>query len=80
MGSVPDGVEEFHVNVPDARESVYYFVTSAALYNCPGCNNTVMYTELVQNYFGPIEEDIQPPAIGRISAVSYTHLTLPTTD
>ena len=69
MGSVPDGVEEFHVNVPDARESVYYFVTSAALYNCPGCNNTVMYTELVQNYFGPIEEDIEPPAIGRISDI-----------
>ena len=71
MGSVPDGVEQFDVQLPEDLSSLtaHYFVTSEALYNCPGCNGTMMYTELVQNWDGPIAEDTQAPSRGRFSDV-----------
>ena len=69
MGSVPDGIEQFDVSLPDevSMSNVYYYVTSEAMYNCPGCNGTMMYTELVQNYDGPISEDTKKPSPGRIT-------------
>ena len=68
MGSVSDGVEYFDVTLePDLFESnVHYFVTSEALYNCQGCTTPIMYTELVQNWDGPITEDTRIPSPARI--------------
>ena len=51
------------VNSPNT----HYFVTSEALYNCQGCNGTVMYKEFVQNWDGPVVEDTQSPSPARIS-------------
>ena len=64
MGSVSDGVEQFDVTLPSGIRSTntHYFVTSEALYNCPGCNGTMMYTELVQNWDGPVIEDTEIPS------------------
>ena len=68
MGSVSDGVEQFDVQLADdiSGSNYYYFVTSEALYNCPGCNGTMMYTELNQNLDGPITEDTSDPTIASI--------------
>ena len=70
QGSVPDGVEQFDVQLADGLTSAtsHYFVTSEALYNCQGCNGTMMYTKLVQNWDGPIVEDTMPPQTGRMLA------------
>ena len=70
QGSVPDGIEQFDVQLPDGLTSAtsHYFVTSEALYNCQGCNGTMMYTKLVQNWDGPIVEDTMPPQTGRMLA------------
>ena len=69
MGSVADGVEQFDVILEPGTISAnsHYFVTSEALYNCQGCNGTMMYKELVQNWDGPIIEDTQAPSPARIS-------------
>ena len=71
MGSVPDGVEKFDATIPDDTISAYtfYFVTSEALYNCPGCTTPVMYKELVQNVYGPITEDTRVPQPARINDI-----------
>ncbi|MDP6869495.1 MAG: hypothetical protein QGI21_01825 [Candidatus Poseidoniaceae archaeon] len=71
MGSVPDGIERFDVELPENTytDSAHYFVTTEALYNCPGCNGTSTYRELVNNWDGPIIEDTETPTIGRISDV-----------
>ena len=68
MGSVSDGIEQFDVQLADdtSGTNYFYFVTSEALYNCPGCNGTVMYTELIQNLDGPIVEDTSDPTIASI--------------
>jgi len=69
VGSVPDGVEQFDVILDEGLEDIgtHYFVTSEALYNCLGCNSTVMYKELVQNWDGPIVEDTLAPEEAGIS-------------
>ena len=69
MGSVADGVEQFDVQLDPGviSSNTHYFVTSEALYNCQGCNGTMMYKELVQNWDGPIIEDTQSPNPARIS-------------
>ena len=69
MGSVPDGVEQFDVILESGirTTNTHYFVTSEAIYNCQGCNGTMMYTELVQNWDGPIVEDTEPPSPARIN-------------
>jgi len=69
MGSVSDGVEQFDVHLEPGIQttSTHYFVTSEALYNCPGCNGTMMYTQLVQNWDGPVIEDTEAPSEARIS-------------
>ena len=69
MGSVADGVEYFDVQLDPGvtSSSTHYFVTSEALYNCQGCNGTMMYKELVQNWDGPVTEDTQSPNPARIS-------------
>ncbi len=63
MGSVSDGVEVFDVQLEDdvSTLSSFYFVTSEAIYNCPGCNGTIMYTALDSNFDGPIAEDTRAP-------------------
>ena len=69
MGSVPDGVEQFDVTLESGIKTTntHYFVTSEAIYNCMGCNGTMMYTELVQNWDGPVVEDTEAPSSARIS-------------
>ena len=69
MGSVPDGVEQFDVTLEEgiSATNTHYFVTSAAMYNCLGCNGTMMYTKLIQNWDGPVVEDTEPPTWARIS-------------
>ncbi len=69
MGSVPDGVEQFDVTLDEgiSATNTHYFVTSAAMYNCLGCNGTMMYTKLIQNWDGPVVEDTEPPTWARIS-------------
>jgi len=71
MGSVSDGIEQFDVQLDDeiSASNVFYFVTSEALYNCPGCNGTMTYTKLVQNWDGPISEDTRAPQPARISDI-----------
>ena len=71
MGSVPDGVEQFDVQLPSdlSVTNTHYFVTSEALYNCIGCDEPVMYEELVQNWDGPVVEDTQSPSYSRISDI-----------
>ena len=71
MGSVPDGVEQFDVILEEGVNSpnTHYFVTSEALYNCQGCNETVMYKELVQNWDGPVVEDTEAPEEARINGL-----------
>ena len=68
MGSVSDGIEQFDVQLDDdiSSNANFYFVTSEALYNCPGCNGTTMYTQLVQNVAGPITEDTSDPTVASI--------------
>ena len=71
MGSVPDGVEQFDVQLPPeiSVSNTHYFVTSEALYNCVGCEEPVMYDELIQNWDGPVVEDTQAPSYARISDI-----------
>ena len=71
MGSVSDGIEQFDVQLDEdiSASNVFYFVTSEALYNCPGCNGTMMYSELNQNWAGPISEDTEAPQPARISDI-----------
>ncbi len=69
MGSASDGIEYFDVQLDDdiVGNNFFYFVTSEALYNCNGCTTPVMYTQLVQNYDGPITEDTRVPLPARIN-------------
>ena len=71
MGSVPDGVEQFDVTLESGISTnfAHYFVTSEAVYNCQGCNGTMMYDELVQNWDGPVVEDTEVPIKARMNEV-----------
>ena len=66
LGTVTDGIGVFDVTIEDdiIPDNSHYFVTSEALYG--HINGTYHYTELVQNYFGPISEDTRSPNPSRI--------------
>ena len=72
MGSVPDGVEQFDVTLEegDYTDSAHYFVISEAVYNCLGCEGTMIYTDLVQNWDGPVVEDTEQPLSSRINQLN----------
>ena len=72
MGSVPDGVEQFDVTLEEGQytDSAHYFVISEAVYNCQGCNGTMFYNELVQNWDGPVVEDTEQPLTPRILPIN----------
>jgi len=66
LGTVSDGVSTFDTIIEDdiIRDNSHYFVTSEALYG--HINGTYHYTELIQNYYGPISEDTRAPNPSRI--------------
>ena len=72
MGSVPDGVEQFDVTLEEGgyTDSAHYFVVSEAVYNCLGCEGTMIYTDLVQNWDGPVVEDTEQPLSSRINQLN----------
>jgi hypothetical protein len=80
LGTVTDGIGVFDVTIEDdiIPENSHYFVTSEALYG--HINGTYHYTELIQNYYGPISEDTRspnPPRIKEAYAVgSINQITL----
>ncbi len=80
LGTVTDGIGVFDVTIEDdiIPENSHYFVTSEALYG--HINGTYHYTELIQNYWGPISEDTRspnPPRIKEAYAVgSINQITL----
>ena len=62
QGTVTDGIQQFTAQVPpEVDRTSFYFVTSEALYQHTA--GPYHYTQLVQNWFGPVyEETITPPA------------------
>ena len=66
LGTVSDGIGIFDVTIEDdiIPDNSHYFVTSEALYG--HINGTYHYTELIQNYYGPISEDTRSPNPSRI--------------
>ena len=68
LGTVTDGIGIFDVTIENdiIPDNSHYFVTSEALYG--HINGTYHYTELVQNYYGPISEDTRSPNPSRIKA------------
>ncbi|MDG1546136.1 MAG: hypothetical protein P8Q55_01965, partial [Candidatus Poseidoniaceae archaeon] len=66
LGTVTDGIGFFDVILEDdiIPDNSHYFVTSEALYG--HINGTYHYTELIQNYYGPISEDTRSPNPARI--------------
>ncbi len=66
LGTVTDGIGIFDVTIENdiIPDNSHYFVTSEALYG--HINGTYHYTELIQNYFGPISEDTRSPNPSRI--------------
>ena len=65
QGTVTDGIEQFTVTVPEEVDRTsFYFVTSEALYQHSA--GPYHYTELKQNWFGPVYEETTTPAAPRI--------------
>ena len=62
QGTVTDGIQQFTAQIPqEVDRTSFYFVTSEALYQ--HASGPYHYTQLVQNWFGPVyEETITPPA------------------
>ena len=62
QGTVTDGIQQFTAQIPqEVDRTSFYFVTSEALYQ--HTSGPYHYTQLVQNWFGPVyEETITPPA------------------
>lgn len=62
QGTVTDGIQQFTAQIPpEIDRTSFYFVTSEALYQHTA--GPYHYTQLVQNWFGPVyEETITPPA------------------
>ena len=62
QGTVTDGIQQFTAQIPpEVDRTSFYFVTSEALYQHTA--GPYHYTQLVQNWFGPVyEETITPPA------------------
>lgn len=68
LGTVTDGIQQFVATVPPEQDRTsFYFVTSEALYQHE--NGTYHYTQLVQNWFGPIYEETLTPAAPRINSI-----------
>ena len=68
QGTVTDGIEQFTVTVPEEVDRTsFYFVTSEALYQHSA--GPYHYTELKQNWFGPVYEETTTPAAPRISSI-----------
>ena len=68
LGTVTDGIQQFVANVPpEVDRASFYFVTSEALYQ--HTNGTYHYTELVQNWFGPIYEETLTPNAPIINSI-----------
>tara|TARA_B100000575_G_scaffold177917_1_gene142700 strand:- start:138 stop:3389 length:3252 start_codon:yes stop_codon:yes gene_type:complete len=68
QGTVTDGVQQFTVQVPsEVDRTSFYFVTSEALYQHHA--GPYHYTELQQNWFGPVYEETVTPAAPRINSI-----------
>ncbi|MDA8545276.1 hypothetical protein N9K60_00650 [Candidatus Poseidoniales archaeon] len=68
QGTVTDGIQQFVATVPPEEDRTsFYFVTSEALYQHE--NGTYHYTQLIQNWFGPIYEETLTPAAPRINSI-----------
>ena len=68
LGTVTDGVESFVVDIaPEQDSASYYYVTSVALYQHSA--GPYHYTELQQNWFGPVYEDTVTPAAPRVNGI-----------
>ena len=68
QGTVTDGIEEFMVTVPEEVDRTsFYFVTSEALYQHSA--GPYHYTQLNQNWFGPVYEETITPTAPRISTI-----------
>ncbi len=69
LGTVNDGVQEYIVQVPsEVDRTSFYFVTSEALYQ--HVSGTYHYTELIQNWFGPVYEDTVTPSAPRLNQIN----------
>ena len=68
QGSVTDGIQQFTVQVPpEVDRTSFYFVTSEALYQHYA--GPYHYTQLKQNWFGPVYEETVTPAAPRINSI-----------
>jgi len=68
LGTVTDGIQQFVASVPpEVDRASFYFVTSEALYQHE--NGTYHYTQLVQNWFGPIYEETLTPNAPIINSI-----------
>ena len=68
QGTVTDGIQQFTVQVPpEVDRTSFYFVTSEALYQHHA--GPYHYTQLEQNWFGPVYEETVTPAAPRINAI-----------
>ena len=68
QGTVTDGIQQFTVQIPpEVDRTSFYFVTSEALYQ--HAEGPYHYTDLVQNWFGPVYEETVTPAAPRINSI-----------
>ena len=68
QGTVTDGIQQFTVTVPpEVDRTSFYFVTSEALYQHVA--GPYHYTQLRQNWFGPVYEETVTPAAPRINSI-----------
>lgn len=67
-GSVSDGIGTFDVTLEDGviQSGIHYFVTSEARYG--HISGTYHYTELQNNWAGPVSEDTEYPATADINS------------
>ena len=68
QGTVTDGIQQFTATVPpEVDRTSFYFVTSEALYQHSA--GPYHYTQLIQNWYGPVYEDTVTPAAPRINSI-----------
>ena len=68
QGTVTDGIQQFTAQVPpEVDRTSFYFVTSEALYQ--HASGPYHYTQLDQNWFGPVYEETITPAAPRINSI-----------
>ena len=69
QGTVTDGIEQFTAQVPpEVDRTSFYFVTSEALYQHTA--GPYHYTQLIQNWFGPVYEETTTPPAPRINSIT----------